>query len=394
VTSNRLPYAQLAVLATILFASVLTEIMPVGLLPLLSDAFHVSEERVGWWMSAYALIVALTAIPLTAALARWPRRTALLALLAVYAASNLLILVAPGFWVGLAGRVVGGVAHAGIFSVAFAGAAALAPPGKSGRAVALVNAGVAPALAFGLPAATAAGTAWGWRWPFAATAVIMLLLAVATWRLIPASIAGPAATGAADVLSALRGRGLQMVGVLTVVLTVGHYTAYTYVAPMLLRAGVPQNRVGLVLLGYGVAGALGMFLAGAFVDRRLTLTLRLAIALAAASLLAMAASTGSGPRTSGAVLVWGVAFSALPILLNAAALRASSVPDAAPAVVNAMFNVGIASGAWLGGQALSRAGPAAVALTGAALVAASLLLTRLRSPGGKPGPVAPATQEK
>ena len=460
---SRLPLTQLAVLGAALFAAVITELLPVGLLPQLADAFDVGERQVGWWVSAYALVVAGAAIPLTALLARWPRRQALLVLLAVYAASNALILVAPAYWVGLAGRILGGVAHAGIFSVAFASAASLAPPGKAGRAVAIVNAGVAPAWALGLPASTAAGTAWGWRWPFAAAIAVIVLLAIAVARFIPAPPAAPpppapcpasppaappppapcpaqspaaapttatptavaraAAPSSADgppaappqagppptgsqsisaalatdpqadprpepaggpgrssgVLSSLRGRGLQLIGLTTVVLTIGHYSAYTYVTPLLLRAGVEQSGVSLILLGYGVASSLGLFLAGAFVDRHLGSSLRVAVAVTAAALLAIAALTDSVAGTVAVVLVWGVAFSALPILINTAALRVSAVPDAAPAVVNAMWNVGIASGAWVGGLALQSGGSSRVALVAGLLVTLSLMLTGFRS---------------
>jgi predicted MFS family arabinose efflux permease len=279
---------------------------------------------------------------------------------------------------------VGGVAHAGIFSVAVAAAVAFAPAGKAGRAVALVNVGVAPALALGLPAATAAGTAWGWRWPFAAMTVILIALALAAARILPVTNPTPAAPGGAPttrrgggsgVLAALRSRGLQLVGLTTVVLTVGHYGAYTYVTPLLLGSGVSQGAVSAVLFGYGVAGALGLALAGAFADRRPVGALRTAITVTALALLALAALSDDAAGAIGAVLVWGVAFSAVPTLLNTAALKASTVPDAAPAVVNSMFNVGIAAGAWIGGVGLHAGGTSLVAVLSAALVALTLPLT-------------------
>lgn len=381
---QKLPAASLAVLAMALFAAVLTEVMPVGLMPLLTESFGVGEDRIGWWVSAYALVVAASAIPLTAWLTRWPKRRALLVLLAVYAASNALVLVAPDYWVGLAGRLVGGVAHAGIFSVAVAAAVSLVPPHKAGRAIALVNAGVAPALTLGLPAATAAGTAWGWRWPFAAATVLLVVLAVLAWRVLPADPADrrtPSTTAervepAPGVLSSLRGRGLQLVGLMTVVLTIGHYSAYTYITPILLRSGVQPDAVSLVLFGYGLAGTLGLLLAGIFTDRYPQGALRIAVVLTAVSLVTLAVVAGNAPGAVVAILLWGTAFSALPTLLNAAALKASAVPDAAPAVVNAMFNVGIASGAWIGGQALQTGGTPMLAALSAALVVLSLPLTR------------------
>lgn len=378
-TEQRLPLLQLTVLAAALFAAVLTEVMPVGLLPLLAEAFSVGEDRVGLWVSAYAIVVALSAIPLTAVLARWPKRRALLVLLSIYAASNAVVMLAPTFEVGLAGRVVGGVAHAGIFSVVVAAAVSIAPPEKTARAVAVVNAGVAPALALGLPAATAAGGVWGWRWPFAAATLVLVLLTVVVARVLPTVPRDDRTTGptARQVLSALRGRGLQLVGLTTVVLTVGHYTAYTYVSPMLLASGVSDGALSIVLLGYGVAGIAGLVLAGMFADRYPIGLLRATITVTALALVAIAVVSHSTLGVVTAIFVWGVAFSTAPTLLNAAALRTSTVPDAAPAVVNAMFNVGIATGAWVGGRALHSGGTTTVAVLAGALVAVALPLTLL-----------------
>jgi len=186
---------------------------------------------------------------------------------------------------------------------------------------------------------------------------------------------GPEGPSARQVLSALRGRGLQIIGTTTVVLTVGHYTAYTYVTPVLLSAGVAQDALSIVLLAYGVAGIGGLVLAGTFADRFPVALLRATVSVTAIALVAIALVNQSTAAGVMAVVVWGVAFSAVPTLLNAAALRASTVPDAAPAVVNAMFNVGIAAGAWLGGHALLVGGTDAVALVGALLVALALPLT-------------------
>ncbi|WP_432535558.1 MFS transporter [Kineococcus arenarius] len=394
---HRSPAGTIALLAAAVFAAVSTEVMPVGLLPQLAAAFAVPEDRIGWWVSAYALVVALGAIPVTALLSHRSPRRALVALLLVYAAANGLVVLAGstgGFPLALAGRLLGGLAHAGLFSVAVATAVAASPPGRAGRAVALVNTGITLALALGVPLGTAAGTAWGWRWAFAATTGVLLLLAAAAAALLPA---GPPA-GAPDlpaprggerphggVLAALRGRPLLLVAVTTAVLTLGHYSAYTYVTPLLLRAGVGEGSVSPVLLGYGLAGFAGLLLAGATADRHPVAALRvtagvvaaclLTLALTATATAATAATTASTAITVAVVVVWGAAFGAMPPLLQSAALRATDVPGAAPAVVNSTFNVGIAAGAWAGGRALLSGGPVLLTLAAAALALAALATT-------------------
>ncbi|WP_432488243.1 MFS transporter [Kineococcus sp. SYSU DK018] len=392
---RRLPVGTLALLSAAVAAAVSTEVMPVGLLPQLADAFAAPEDRIGWWMSAYALVVALGAVPVTALVAHRSPRGVLVVLLLVYAAANGLVVVAGttgGYPLALTARLLGGLAHAGLFSVAVATAVAVSPPGRSGRAVALVNTGITLALALGVPLGSAAGTAWGWRWTFAATTGALLLLAAAAAVLVPArapgtgpGLPGPRTgehprRGGSGVLAALRGRRLLLVALTTAVLTLGHYSTYTYVTPLLLRAGVGEGSVSLALLGYGLASFAGLLLAGATADRHPLAALRAVVAVVAACLLALALGSGHAAATVAAVVVWGAAFGALPSLLQTAALRATDVPGAAPAVVNSMFNVGIAAGAWVGGRVLLGGGPVPLALTGAALAVTALAVASRLGP--------------
>ncbi len=129
--------------------------------------------------------------------------------------------------------------------------------------------------------------------------------------------------------------------------------------------------------GYGAAGILGLAVAGRVADRWPSRSLQVAVALTAGCVLAVGAATASTAATVTAVVVWGAAFGALPTLIFTAALRAAPhSPDAAPAVVNCTFNIGIAGGAFLGSRELLVTGPPALAYTGAALLLTGLVLLR------------------
>lgn len=378
----------LALFTAATFAAITTEMLPVGLLPLMSSSFGVSDSRTGLLVSAYAAVVVLASVPLTAVVARWPRRTVLVALLVAYAASNLVLAAADGWWVALACRLLAGLAHAGFFSVVVGAAVALVPPDRVGRAVAAVSAGNALALVGGVPLGTALGTALGWRWAFVVAALVLLVLAAATLVLLPRAPA-PAASAAVPVLQAVRERPLQRVALVVVVLMLGHFTLWTYVSPLLLDVGVPAGGVGLVLLGYGGAGVVGLLLAGAVVDRHLRGATVSAVAATALLLLALGllgvapdllpgVTAGSDlvrAATVAVVVAWGAAFGMLPTLLQTLALRASPASeDAAPALVNASFNVGIAGGGLVGAQVLLLAEPSVLALVGAAGAGLALAL--------------------
>jgi predicted MFS family arabinose efflux permease len=130
-----------------------------------------------------------------------------------------------------------------------------------------------------------------------------------------------------------------------------------------------------VLFGYGAAGALGLALAGAPADRLPRRALAGTVLLIAAPLGLVGTASPPAVPTAVATVVWGVAFGALPTLLQTAARRAApDAGDAMPGLSNATTNVGIAGGGVLGGRGLLVATPPALALTGAALAAVALVL--------------------
>lgn len=368
--------AALAVLTLATFAAVTAETLPVGLLPMIAADLSTSESRVGLLVSAYAVVVAVASLPLTALLARWPRRWALTGLLVTYAVGNAVFAATDDYSVAVLARLLAGLAHAGFFSVAVGAAVSLVPADRAGRATACVFGGTTLAFAAGVPAGTALGTAVGWRWAFAGLAGVLLLLGVLAAALLPAS-PPPAAAAPAPLRQVLRRRSVQLVAATTALLMLGHYTAFTYVTPIVTAAGIDPAHVSLVLLAYGTAGVVGLALAGALVDRVPRPMLLVAVTLTAAT-LAVISAPGSTAVLVAAVVLWGAAFGSLPTLLQAAARRAApDAGDAAPGLTNAMFNVGIAGGGVLGAQLLLAAEPPTLAVTGAVLAAAAVVLVLL-----------------
>lgn len=368
----RIPYGVLLVMAAAVLVAITTELLPVGLLPVIGRDLHASDSRTGLLVSAYALVVAIGAVPMATVSARWPRRRVLCLLLLTYAVSNAVMAAAPDYAVALVARLLGGVAHAGFFTAIFAAAIAAVPRNRSGRAIAFVSGGTALGLCLGVPLGTALGTAVCWRWAFVGCAVAMALLSGLVTVALPDQPVAAAGSGTATV-QALRRRPLLLVAATTAVLTLGLNTTYTYVSPILLHDGVALGDVSLVLAGYGLAGVLGVVVAAVVADRRPRRGLGVAIGLTAACLLLLGLSR-HGATSVPVIIAWGACFGALPSLTQAVALRAvPDTPDVAMGVINSTFNIGIAGGAFVGARELMAAQPPTLALTGAALVLLSLV---------------------
>jgi predicted MFS family arabinose efflux permease len=218
-------------------------------------------------------------------------------------------------------------------------------PGRAGRATSIVFAGNSAALVLGVPLGTALGGIVGWRGAFCAVAALGLgTLAAALWVLpdIPESNA----PRPASLAGMLRLPGLWPVVAATAMLVLGHFVVYTYVTPLLHDVGAfSETAVGMLLALYGLAGFVGTWLGGVLADRRPQSALLAAIALMATSLVLLGSGIHLQPLAVAAVALWGVAFAALPVSLQAGILRlATTAPDATSSWYVAAFNVGIGGG--------------------------------------------------
>ena len=178
----------LIVLAVCVVVAICTEMLPVGLLPEISQGLHVSPAATGLLVSLYAVVVAVTSVPIAEFVERWPRRVVLAVLLGAYSLSNLCFAAAPDYAVAIVARSIGGLEHAGFFAVCVAAAVSLVDAEGSGRAdVGLVLFGYGLGGLVGLAAATAVIA----RWPEQALAADGLLIGLS---LVFAAVVGrPAA---------------------------------------------------------------------------------------------------------------------------------------------------------------------------------------------------------
>src|ERR1051325_6853400 len=101
----------LGALGAACFVSVTSENLPVALLPQLAAGLGVADSAVGFLMTGYALVVAVSVIPLVALTTRWDRRTTALVTLGMVVVSNVALAVAPDYGVAVVARLVAAAGH-------------------------------------------------------------------------------------------------------------------------------------------------------------------------------------------------------------------------------------------------------------------------------------------
>lgn len=376
-----MPLALLA-LTISAFAIGTTEFVIVGLIPTIATDLGVSVPSAGLLVSLYALGVAVGAPVLTALTGKLPRKTLLLGLMALFTVGNLVAWRSPGYESLVIARVLTGLAHGVFFSIGTTIATGLVPKEKAASAIAIMFTGLTLALVTGVPLGTFIGQHFGWRETFLAVSALGVIALLGSLAFVPKNIAhAPPASLAAQARVLTKPR-LLLVYAMTAVGYGGSFIAFTYLAPILQEtSGFSANAVGLVMLVYGVSVAVGNLWGGRLADRRGPIAALKRIFLLLAVVLFSLSLTAPNPwLVVLSVLAWGaVAFGNVPGLqvyvVEQAERHAPQAIDVASGLNIAAFNLGIAGGAWIGGEIVQHMGLMHTPWIGALVVLGALGLT-------------------
>lgn len=382
---DRLPLASLLALAMAAFITILTEALPAGLLPQMAQSLAVSEAWVGQTVTIYAIGSLMAAIPLTAATQGLRRRPLLLAALAGFVLANTVTTLSTSYVLTMTARFLAGVS-AGVLWALLAGyAARMVPDHQKGRAIAVAMVGTPLALSLGVPAGTFVGNLVGWRVCFGIMSGLALVLML--WaRLKLPDFAGQAAGRALSLRQVFTLPGVRPVLVAVLAFVLAHNVLYTYIAPFLSAAGMAQ-RTDAVLLVFGVASLLGIWIVGVLIDRRLRAMTLGSIGVFAMAALALGVARDVPGVVYVAVAAWGVAFGGSATLFQTALAKvAGSAADVAQSMLVTAWNLAIAGGAIVGGVLLERVGAGAFAPALVALLALALGVVWAARRHGFPAP--------
>lgn len=373
VADERLPLASLLALAMAAFITILTEALPAGLLPQMAQGLAVSEAWVGQTVTIYAIGSLLAAIPLTAATQGVRRRPLLLAAIGGFVVANTVTTFSGSYALTLLARFLAGVS-AGLLWALLAGyAARMVPEHQKGRAIAIAMVGTPLALSLGVPAGTFLGNLVGWRMCFGIMSALALLLMLWVQAKVP-DFAGQAAGKRLSLGQVFSVAGVRPVLFVVLAFVLAHNILYTYIAPFLAAADMLE-RTDLVLLVFGVASLLGIWIVGVLIDRHLrVLTLASTLVFCLAALALGVADTAPGVVYA-AVAAWGLAFGGSATLFQTAlAKTAGDAADVAQSMLVTAWNTAIAGGGLVGGVLLERLGAGAFAPALLVLLAATLVV--------------------
>ncbi len=372
--SEKLPLGALLALAMAAFITILTEALPAGLLPQMAGSLAVSEAMVGQLVTAYAVGSLVAAMPLTAATQGVRRRPLLLFAIAGFAAANTVTTFSASYALTMVARFLAGVSAGLLWALLASHAARMVPESQKGRAIAVAMVGTPLALSLGVPAGTLLGTLVGWRVCFGIMSLSAFILMIWVRFKVP-DFAGQASGKRLPLAAVIAIPGVGAVLIVVLAFVLAHNILYTYIAPFLATAGMVAS-TGRVLLVFGIASLISIWIVGVLIDRHLR-----ALTLASTLLFGLAAAVlGAAGQTPlvvyAAVGVWGLAFGGAATLFQTAlAKTADDAVNVAQSMLVSAWNAAIAGGGLIGGVLLDRFGTGAFSAALLVLLSTALTVT-------------------
>jgi DHA1 family inner membrane transport protein len=381
VTTNRSWLVPVFALFLATFAVCTAELIIAGLLPAIAHDLDVDIPTAGLLITGYALGVAIAGPILALLTTGVLRRILLIAVMAVFVAGNILCALSGTYWMLLGSRLLIACCQGLFFGVAMVIASRLAPEGRQGSAISLVLAGVTLANVLGVPVGTAIGNAYGWHttfWVIAGAGAAALAVLV---FLIPS--AAEHKRGKDDLRAELRAAVQPAVlfcyGIV-IMFMIAVFTLFAYLVPLLTTvSGVPLEYIPLVLFGMGFAGFFGNLAGGRLGDWSSNATMIGVLAIITVITFGMAAVvTRTWAMVAALWAAWLVGFGFLAPVQSRILKEAAAAPNFASTLISTAFNIGIASGAAIGGAAVAAGwGYATLPLIDASFLSLALVGTLL-----------------
>ncbi|GAA1288739.1 MFS transporter [Streptomyces aureus] len=281
------------------------------------------------------------------------------------ALANFLAAIAQNYWLVLVSRVMVGVTIGGFWSIGAGLAGQLVPAKSVGRATSVIFCAVPLGSVIGVPLGTFIGDIAGWRTAFLVMGGFTLAVLALLLLVVPPLPSDQATR--LDVLGGmLRSVNTRFALVMTFLIVFAHFGTYTYVTPFLEQVThVSSSLITVYLLVYGAAGIAGNFLGGSAVVRYPRATFAAAAALIAGATLLLPVIGRSDVGAVALLIVWGVAYGAVPVCSQTWFAETSpDSPEASSVLFTASFQATISIGALVGGAVLDYSSPSTVMVLG------------------------------
>lgn len=360
-----------------LIGIITTEFGVIGILPQVAEYYHISIERAGTLLSAFALVIALAGPLMTLWLSGYNRKTVMVISIGMFLITGVVSSLSPPFWLLLLVRVLPAFLQPVFISTAVTAAMAAGAKKDAHKMMAIVMAGIGMATVTTIPLATYIAGVYGkWQLSFVIQTLISALALIAMLTALPSMPVNEKKSYGAQLKILTRPVFLAS-AVMTSCMIAAMFTTYSYFADYLGKVNnMSSDKISVMLLLFGAAGLPGNYVAGKLLGRSVTG----ATGLFLAGITLVSAGIYFSPQLGvPLIIVWG--FLHTPCFLTGGAYMIAAAPEA-PGFANSLAisfgNLGVSLGTALSGWVISSYGihnaPWAMGLLG--MAALGMLLVK------------------
>ncbi|MFD1125768.1 MFS transporter [Lentilactobacillus raoultii] len=243
------------------------EFIVVGILSDLSRQFQVPISIMGYLVTIFATVYAISTPFVTVLTSRFSRYKTLLTLMIIFLIGNTLSGLSTSYLFMVASRVITAMTAGSIISLIMTFASTIAPRNKRASLVSWIFAGFSIASVFGVPIGVAVSTSYNWRYTFFGISVISILTFILLVFLLPKKVSQTQSSIKNQLVLLLDPR--IYFGIILVLFTAATmYAYYTYIRPLLTTSmGFSTASLNWLLFIIGIMSILSNRLSGVIAER-------------------------------------------------------------------------------------------------------------------------------
>ena len=340
-------------------AVITTEFGVIGILPQLAEHYHISIDKAGILLSAFALVIALTGPFLTLLTSGIDRKKLMLTAISIFAITGFVSSFSPPFRVLLLVRILPAFLQPVYIATALAVAVSQGDKKHENELMGIVFSGVAIAMVTTVPFATYLTSVWSWEYSFMLQTLVSVVALVCIYFTLPGMPVQERKSYGSQ-LKILTQPTFIVSTAMNFFMISGWFATYSYFADYLNKAkNMDNSMVSYMLFLFGIVGVFANWISGKMLNKSVPKTTAFFLSGTIIIPVLLYFSGGNTLFTILVIGIWGFFYS--PSFLNASTYMISSAPQSlsfANSLATSFGNLGVSLGTTAGGWIIATQGVA------------------------------------
>lgn len=334
-----------------------TEFGVIGILPQIADHYHITIDKAGILLSAFALVIAITGPFMTLLMSGFDRKKVMLAAISIFLITAIVSSLSPPFWLLILVRILPAFLQPVYIATALSVAVSQGDKDNKNELMSIVFSGVAIAMVTTVPLATYMASLFSWEYSFAVQAIVSAVAFLGIYLVLPLMPVTEKKSYGSH-LTILTQSTFIISTAMNFFMISAWFSTYSYFADYLNKAKYMDNTmVSYMFFLFGLIGLLANWIAGKMLNKSVTKTTAFFLSGTIIIPVLLHYSGGNTIATIVVIGIWGFLYA--PSFLNASTYMISSVPKSlefANSLATSFGNLGVTLGTIAGGWIIATRG--------------------------------------